>query len=136
MYNSNYTFLDYEKVMELRNCYHFGAKKISFFLSKQGINISRRAIEGWNYSGKKPFQEKILNFIKESSIILNEDKAYILGVLCGDGWITTKSRFGLNAIDLDFVQEFKRCIFEVYGLNCSIIKREGRKTNYGNGKTN
>ncbi len=136
MYNSHYSLLEYNRAMELRNKYGFGAKKISLFLSQQGIFVSRRAIEGWIYYNKQPFQIKILNPIKDSSKFLDENKAYIFGVLCGDGWVTTKNRFGLNAIDLDFVQEFKRCIFEVYGLNCNIIEREGRKTNYGNGKTN
>jgi len=54
--------------------------------------------------------------IPPSSAELTPNKAYILGVVGpGDGWID-KDRVGLNVVDLDFANEFDRCIREVYSL--------------------
>ena len=49
------------------------------------------------------------------------EKAYILGVLCGDAWMK-KYGIVLSAIDKDFVQEFQRNIKITYGIDCSIRK--------------
>jgi DNA-binding transcriptional regulator WhiA len=47
---------------------------------------------------------------------LSTEKAYILGVLCGDGSISSKSiRFEIKK-DEEFIQEFSNCLKEVYGL--------------------
>lgn len=53
------------------------------------------------------------------------EKAYILGVLCGDGWIRKEERMfriGLASIDKDFVKEFQKNIKEAYGVYCPIRK--------------
>lgn len=48
---------------------------------------------------------------------LSKEKAYILGVLCGDGFICSKNiRFEIRK-DEDFIQEFTKCFTQVYGIN-------------------
>ncbi|MBL7147607.1 MAG: hypothetical protein ISS82_02170 [Nanoarchaeota archaeon] len=66
---------------------------------------------------------------------LTPEKAYILGVLCGDGWISYGNRMytiGLRCIDKDFVEEFRRNIKIVYGVNCKIRSVQPRKKNWSN----
>jgi intein-encoded DNA endonuclease-like protein/DNA-binding CsgD family transcriptional regulator len=55
---------------------------------------------------------------------LSPEKAYVLGVLAGDGWLSyypTKRRcqIGLETVDEEFADEFRRCLNKVYGLNPS-----------------
>ena len=130
-YNSNYTEEDYNRVMQLRKN-GFGVKKIHNFLLKENKFITKGAISRWIYRNAKPFQQVIVKNIKGGYQNLNESKAYLLGVLCGDGWVTTDYRIGLNVTDLDFIGEFRKCIFEVYGVNCKIYKEEERKTKFKN----
>jgi len=66
---------------------------------------------------------------------LTPEKAYILGVLCGDGWISYGNRYyciGLRCIDKDFVEEFRRNIKIVYGANCKIRLVQPRNKNWSN----
>lgn len=74
--------------------------------------------------------KKELQKILGESKKLTKDKAYILGVLCGDGYVTTNYRLGLNVCDLDFIKEFNKCIKLVYGLTLKIKERNRRKTNF------
>lgn len=50
--------------------------------------------------------------------MMTEEKAYILGVLCGDGYLSKSKNsafeIGLRAIDKDFLLEFARCFKKVY----------------------
>ncbi|HSU73092.1 MAG TPA: LAGLIDADG family homing endonuclease [Candidatus Binatia bacterium] len=50
-----------------------------------------------------------------------KDKAYLLGVAYGDGFLST-TRFRVEVCDLDFLQEVQRALFSVYGLNFTIIQ--------------
>ncbi len=118
--------------MGLRKEFGWGAKRISSFLLKQGMNIKKGAIKRWINRNGKPYEEVLMNRVKEGSERLTVDKAYILGVLCGDGYMTTNYRIGLDVRDLDFAEEFKRCIKSVYGLEPTTKKR-WRKTNFGEG---
>lgn len=57
--------------------------------------------------------------IPKSSKKLTPEKAYILGVLCGDGWIYYSKKYqsyqiGLEATDIEFVDEFKLCLTGVF----------------------
>jgi len=62
---------------------------------------------------------------------LTQEKAYILGVLCGDAWISIRSyRIGLMAIDLDFVREFQKNMKKAYGLSSKIRNIKPRKGNW------
>ncbi|MEK6878692.1 MAG: hypothetical protein AABY22_03745 [Nanoarchaeota archaeon] len=73
-----------------------GVENISKELLRRDINITKGAIGKWIYKGAKPFQQTIIKEIKPNSGLLNEGKSYILGVLSGDGYVTTSYRFGLN----------------------------------------
>ena len=110
-YNSNYTEEDYNRVMQLRKN-GFGVKKIHNFLLKENKFITKGAISRWIYRNAKQFQQVIVKNIKRGYQNLNESKAYLLGVLCGDGWVTTDYRIGLNVTDLDFIGEFGILFFK------------------------
>ena len=133
VYNTNYTDKDYNLVMNLRKK-ELGVIKIYRYLINKKVSITKGAIGRWVYRNGKIFQKQKINSIKEDYGILTISKAYIFGVLCGDGYVSTNYRTGLNANDLDFVEEFRNCIKKVYGLNCNIKQRPARKTNYGQGK--
>lgn len=60
---------------------------------------------------------------------LTLEKAYILGVLCGDGYITTQCRVGLGSIDKEFVEYFQYCLKKVYGIEVR-LKNRNKPTNY------
>ena len=133
VYNTNYTDKDYNLVMKLRKK-GLGVIKIHRYLINKKRCITKGTISRWIYRNGKIFQKQKINNIKENHGILTMSKAYIFGVLCGDGYVSTNYRTGLNANDLDFVEEFRNCIKKVYGLNCNIKQRPARKTNYGQGK--
>lgn len=116
---------------------NWGSKKIFIFLYNKGINIKQRTIESWLYTNKKPFEEVIINKIPEVSKILTTEKAYILGVLCGDGYIRIQQHshgylVGLNVCDEDFADEFKNCLKKVYELVPSKNLKKMRPTNVCN----
>ncbi|MBI2667839.1 hypothetical protein HYX17_03675 [Candidatus Woesearchaeota archaeon] len=121
-----YTLKEYDEVMRLRNNFNLGAKKISS-LSSENINIG--TISGWIYRNRKPFDEVIINKIPISSNILTKEKAYILGVLCGDGYVSTGYRVGLSACDRDFVEYFQYCLKRVYELESNISVRKRKNPN-------
>ncbi|MDD5650367.1 MAG: LAGLIDADG family homing endonuclease [Candidatus Nanoarchaeia archaeon] len=123
---------EYNQAIELRDKFGYGAKKIALILSNKGLNVSPRAIEGWIYRNRKPF-ENLLTKIPKKSRKLTDIKAYILGVLCGDGYISTNYRLGLDVCDLDFIQEFNKGLKKIYGLSLK-IKLKNRETNFGKGK--
>lgn len=110
----------YNLVMNLRRKTGWGTKRIKEYLEKKGINSSTGAIRGWVYKDKKPFVYRIIKQIPESSKELTKEKAYILGTLCGDGYISTGYRIGLGVCDKDFADYFKYCVEKVYGVRCSI----------------
>lgn len=62
---------------------------------------------------------------------LTPERAYIIGVMCGDGclfstlvrkkqWVYRQYAVNLAVRDLDFAQEFARCLNAVYGLTINI----------------
>jgi len=120
----------YEIVMKLRNNKRFGIKKIKEYLDSHNLPFSEGAINGWIYHNKKPFVKSILNQVPESSEILTKEKAYILGTLCGDGWISTGYRIGLNIIDKDFADYFQHCLKKVYRIKCSNKQITRKPTNF------
>jgi len=96
-------------------------------LEKEGVN--RRTIE-------KPI-------VNPNYKVLTPDRAYILGVMCGDGCLFTTTAekkcwtYRLYAVnlavkDLDFAQEFSRCLNSVYGLTIKIglQKRNDKNPNH------
>ncbi|MBU0963280.1 MAG: hypothetical protein KKD48_05230 [Nanoarchaeota archaeon] len=127
---------EYQEVMRLREN-GLNINKIFSYLSKKGFNISYGAISDWVYTDKKPFQEKILNKILPQNKFLSLEKAYILGVLCGDGYIRMDklgngSLIGLDVTDEDFADKFRGYLNKVYGLLPSKKKRIENHTNFSN----
>lgn len=58
--------------------------------------------------------------IPKSSKHLTKEKSYILGVLCGDGYINcirNDYQISLQSIDKEFVDEFSKCIYKTYKIN-------------------
>jgi len=120
----------YNKVMSLRRKTGWGDQRIKEYLEKSGICITLGVISGWIYRNKKPFVKRIITQIPEKAKELTEEKAYVLGTLCGDGWLSTGYRIGLNVIDLDFAKYFKKCFEKVYEIKGSITKRLRKPNNY------
>lgn len=73
--------------------------------------------------------------IPQSSKKLTKEKAYILGVLCGDGYISNYKGIGyqitLQSIDKEFINQFSEFIYKVYNLNAkeSLIKSKNLNWN-------
>lgn len=57
---------------------------------------------------------------------MTREKAYILGVLCGDGTINN-SCVRLDVTDVDFINVFREKVSEAYGYKGSIVKNPSRK---------
>lgn len=129
--------LTIKQINELGNLYKRGestktlAKKFKVYpstihrqLKKLRIRIRSLEEAGNLASIKNRLTNK--HIIPKSSLRLNEDKAYILGVLCGDGCLhkTKKDSYQiiLQAIDKDFVKEFSRCLYSVYKIKSKIYK--------------
>ena len=82
-------------------------------------NIKLRThLESMNtISVKKELKEKKLRHPTKIFTEISPEKAYIMGVLCGDGYISNKTiRFEIRK-DEEFMKEFVRCLKEVYGLD-------------------
>ena len=103
---------EYDLVLRLREKRGWGGRLLRRYLLRRGIDIKQRTIESWLYDGKKPFKTQIISQIPKSSKKLTKEKAYILGVLCGDGYISTGYRLGLEACDKEFVDCFQKCLGE------------------------
>lgn len=131
MYKTH-TLEEYNKVMELRKN-GLSLPKIFSFLSEKGHHIRYGTISDWIYTNKKPFQDKILSKILPQPKSLTTEKSYILGVLCGDGYIritkTGQYLVGLDVCDEDFADKFRECLTNVYGLTPSKNKRIVKSTN-------
>ncbi|MCK5283445.1 MAG: hypothetical protein KAK00_08630 [Nanoarchaeota archaeon] len=65
---------------------------------------------------KKELSELRLTKVTKNYKILTPEKAYILGVLCGEGYIGTNFLKLEIRRDIQFIKEFLRCIEEVYGI--------------------
>jgi len=74
----------------------WGPAKIKQELLKMGFNISVNTLSQWFYHSKKPGKPWAKNQIPESAKKLTEEKAYILGVLAGDGYF----RMGQSAANI------------------------------------
>jgi len=66
---------------------------------------------------------------------LDNNLSYILGVLCGDGYmdyniLRGNYHIGLSAIDKEFVVKFQLSLYEFFKLNSSNEYRESRKINW------
>ncbi|MEK6936548.1 MAG: LAGLIDADG family homing endonuclease [Nanoarchaeota archaeon] len=139
MLNNNYklhSLEEYNEVIALKKS-GLNPTQIYSFLFNKGREIKYNTLYDWIYYNKKPFQEKIIHKIPEESKLLTKEKAYVLGVLCGDGYIRVhKSGYGflvgLDVCDEDFADEFRNCLQVIYKLTPSKNLRKVKPTNYTN----
>jgi len=146
-------FVNEQMVAEFKLLYESGestcsiAKKFSFdnktvyrHLRKLGLKLrsKREAIKLGVKRGriKIPIEPHRLRPMSKKLI---PEKAYVLGVLAGDGWLSyspAKRRYqiGLETIDEEFADAFWQCLNKVYGLKPSkrklIEKHSGWKDKY------
>jgi hypothetical protein len=102
-----YQLYDVEKksTVQIAKQFNTSATTIRYWLKKTGIPI--RSIS-------QSATLRIYKQLKTGYQALSEEKAYLLGVLCGDGSIIRNS-IQLHACDFDFIQEFSHCLYKIYG---------------------
>ena len=119
----------------------FRKKKVPW---NKDMKIDKEKFPDWGMTGKKSWckgltketdervkmrSERIEKKIKNKNYKqLTPEKSYILGVLCGDGYIA-KNLISLGVIDKDFAEYFAYCLEKVYGLKTKIyfIKIKSQK---------
>ncbi len=111
----------YEKVMEYKKLTE--NKRMTIASVARRFNIPRQTVSGW-YHGKRPLFEFLNGYerkdfkkiIPETAKILTPNKAYILGVICGDGYINYKDMYiSLETICMKFIKRFQESVVEIYG---------------------
>jgi len=128
MRNKHYTNEDYKLVMRLHNKGMSPKQIIKYCKYTYDINLTK-AIEHWIYDGTKPFSAKFP--LKES--MLSIQKAYILGVLCGDGCADFKKpRVVLQTVSKEFLDEWIRAFKKHYDRTANIreISKEKISSSY------
>jgi intein-encoded DNA endonuclease-like protein len=114
-------------IAEIFDTYH---STILHHLKK--LNFKRRNRSSAAKEGIKSGRIKIERNEIPRNLVLNEDLAYILGVLAGDGYLDYNNKIrayciGLSAIDEEFVEEFKKTLFNVFKIKSSDEFRKSRK---------
>lgn len=98
----------YKEAIRLRKDHGWGKRRIS-----KEIGVSENTVKGWLYHGYST-----LNRINSFEIMSCYELGYVMGSVKGDGNLffdKTKGRYGgymvsLHAKDIDFLNEFNRCI--------------------------
>lgn len=109
-----------KSMQEVAETFNTTLNKVNRILRKH--NIKRRShSEAAKLAISKGRLKINAHTVSKHSKHLNADKAYILGVMCGDGWTYCKPKhtyqIALQATDKDFVDEFARCLKNVYGIH-------------------
>ena len=125
-----YSLQEYSLAMQIRKEKEWGGKKIHLYMATLGMDVPTHKIEAWIYRKQEPFITKIIKQVKETSKELTPKKAYIIGTICGDGYLTTDNRIGLSVCDKDFAEYFKCCLENVYGIQCVLRVRDTKYTNF------
>jgi intein-encoded DNA endonuclease-like protein len=118
----------YELARSLQREKGWGYIRIRRELLERGYNISLGTVSGWLYHWKKAGRPSPTP-IPESAKKLTKEKAYILGVLAGDGSICRGihrldlSKIDLSVTDEEFAREFVRCLKKIYRVRPSVYKR-------------
>lgn len=115
----HYTPAEYDAVMEsVRN-------GVGLRETGRRLNIPWDIVKSWK-NGVKPrsivgYQQEY--HIPESSKALTPAKAYILGVLCGDGWMKEGGYLlSLNVMDREFIDRFAEKVLCQYGKSCRVYE--------------
>jgi len=99
------------------------------------LNVKRRDKSSAAKEGVKSGRIKIKRNKIPKNLKLNNDLAYVLGVLAGDGYMDyneKKRRYnvGLSATDKEFVEKFKESLFNFFKVNSSDEFRKSRNKNW------
>lgn len=113
---------------------YYVKEKLSSCEIAKKYDVTSVTVEKWVRHYKLPLRThresmntpRIKEILREKKLIkpgggyekLDENKAYVLGVLCGDGHISQKTiRFEIRR-DEEFIKEFARCLRKIYELPC------------------
>ncbi len=107
------------------SAWYHGRKPFFSLITNKALNKRRIRKLFYIFSEGRPIKNKdgtrrgtVRKFIPENAKILTPEKAYILGVICGDGYVSYKDRYvSLETITLEFIQKFQECMMKVYGRN-------------------
>jgi intein-encoded DNA endonuclease-like protein len=88
--------------------------------AKEGVKVGRIIIKKHNLP---------------ENLTLDENLSYILGVLCGDGYMDYNSKrrnycLGLSAVDREFVNYFKFCLFNFFKIKSTKEFKKSRNENW------
>jgi len=110
-------------------------KTILFHLKKLGVK--RRDRSSAAKEGVQAGRIIIKKHEIPKNLKLNSDLAYILGVLAGDGYLDYSSKrrayqIGLSATDKEFVDEFKKILFNYFGIKPTSEFKKIKVKNWNN----
>lgn len=123
-----HTYKEYNLVLQLRN------KGLKYREISDNTSISLGTVENWCTGRRKPFIGTISKIFTRTK--MTKEFAYVLGVLCGDGWIKYDDKWkcysiGLLVTDKDFISEFGRCLSKTVREKIKIKYVGSRETNFG-----
>jgi hypothetical protein len=125
-----YSENDYKSVMALK------MKGLLPIVIARKLNLPRDTVQSWVHEdsvvGPLVVYHNQLHILRKNAP-LDVNAAYILGVLCGDGYMSIgrKKRLQLEVIDYEFVERFATAVKKRYGIMRPIERRISCK----NGKT-
>ena len=112
----------------------FGVHFSTIYDCLRRMKVEIRSIKEAGILASEKGRIPIKHVIPESSRKMSKKKAYILGVMCGDGYIhrTKKDSYqiALQAVDRDFVRKFANCMNEIYGLRPSLSTLKATRSNW------
>lgn len=127
--------LDEEKMKEMYLVEELPPYKIAKIMKCDTMTIFNRLrkmnVEIRDYS-KSHLLKTYTGIKRIKNVGLTPEKAYILGVLCGDGWVVSSEsyRIGLSVKDKDFAIKFTESIKKSYGVECKIRKYVPKNRNW------
>lgn len=106
-----------QSAMKLGKKYDVSPIIVIHWIKDYGIKPRTHEESMNTYLIKKELAQKKLNMPNKEYLPLTPEKAYILGVLCGDAHINHRFVRLEIAHDRDFIEEFIECFRKVYGLD-------------------
>lgn len=121
------TQVSYPLTLKLFNEKGWRSKRIRRFLCEEkGIIIDDKTIRNWTNLGRSPFG-KVKSFNENGNYTA---RAYILGVLCGDGSVA-KNNLRLKVNDRDFAEAYRKALKDGFDMDSCIRPwHDGRNQRY------
>lgn len=112
------------------NTYH---SNILYHLKK--LETNRRTRSSAAKEGVKAGRILIKKNMIPRNLKLNEDLSYILGVMCGDGYMSYNEKkrnyhIGLSATDKEFVDKFREALFNYFNVNPTNEFKKSKNRNW------